>query len=138
MDTLCPRNLKDGPLLRSLFTDDVSVDLRGAATDPASGVNTLPGATSEIITGLDNVMAAYLESLNGLVSVHHGHMGEITIVDEDHAEGIWAMANYLRFASGPIRGLTGYGHYYDTFQRVGNAWKIGTLRLVRIRVDVER
>ncbi|WP_281825233.1 nuclear transport factor 2 family protein [Sphingobium sp. BS19] len=65
-------DLKDGLLLRSLFTDDVSVDLRGAATDPASGVNALPGATSEIITGLDNVMTAYLESLNGLVSVHHG------------------------------------------------------------------
>ncbi|GLJ00725.1 hypothetical protein [Sphingobium sp. BS19] len=65
-------------------------------------------------------------------------MGEITILDDARAEGIWAMADYLRFSSGPIRGLTGYDHYHDTFQRVGNIWKIRTLRLVRIRVDIER
>lgn len=131
-------DLKDGTLLRSLFTDDVSINLIGAATDPVSGLNLLPGSTAGILVGLENVMIAYLESLNGLVSVHHGHMGEINIIDADHAEGIWAMADYLRFSNGPIRGLTGYGHYHDTFQRVGNDWKIRTLRLDRIRVDIER
>ena len=31
--------------------------------------------------------------------------------------------------------LTGYGHYHETYERIGGEWKIKTLLLTRLRMD---
>ena len=51
---------KDAALLRTLFTDDAVLDVRGSATDPVSGVNFAPEATAEAISGLDAIVDMYM------------------------------------------------------------------------------
>jgi SnoaL-like domain len=69
-----------------------------------------------------------------VVSVHHGHMPEIDVVDDDHASGIWAMDDFLDFGDGTLRG---YGHYHEEYRRRSEgAWSISRLQLRRLRVDV--
>jgi hypothetical protein len=50
------------------------------------------------------------------------------------------MEDMLRWAEGsaaPIKTLHGYGHYTETYERVDGRWHIKTLKLTRLRVDIE-
>jgi hypothetical protein len=71
------------------------------------------------------------------LSVHHGHMPEIDVVDADHATGIWAMADIVR--TDRPRGsmsIAGYGHYHESYRRGDDGrWQIAELRLSRLLVD---
>lgn len=31
--------------------------------------------------------------------------------------------------------MTGYGHYHETYEKIGGSWKIKTMRITRIRVE---
>jgi hypothetical protein len=128
---------KDRNLLLEIFADDVSLDYRGATTDPRTGVNALPITTASVLRGRESCVQAIMEVVTGgLVSVHHGGVGEITIVSEDKAEAIWPMFDLLRFPPvGPVGEMVGYGYYFESYERVGGNWKLKTLRLTRLRVD---
>jgi len=128
-------DLKDWDLIRSVFADDVECDFRGAATDPATGFNPVPEATGSIILGIEDTVAAFEASGAHFRSVHHGHMPEIEILSDTTARAIWAMFDTLRFAAGPIAEITAYGHYHETYEKIGGDWKIKTIRLTRLRVD---
>ena len=128
---------KDRPLLRSIFSEDAVVDYRGAATDPRSGTNLVPSATEAPIEGADAITDAIMQSLAPLISVHHGAMPEITVTSDDRAEAIWAMIDRLQpVGSGPFGEMVGWGHYFETYEKAGGAWKIKTLRLTRLRLEV--
>lgn len=76
-------------------------------------------------------------STSGVVPVHQGHQGEVEITGEDSATAIWAMADRLFMPPGaPFSLLTGYGHHHETYERQDGVWKIKTLRLARLRVEV--
>jgi hypothetical protein len=62
-------------------------------------------------------------------------MPEIEITSPTTARGVWAMEDKLRW---PERGtaMHGYGHYHETYELVDGAWRIKTLTLTRLRVDV--
>ena len=48
------------------------------------------------------------------------------------------MEDKLRWPAGaPIRTLHGYGHYHETYEKTDAGWRIKTIRLTRLRVDVE-
>ena len=128
-------DLKDWDLIRSVFAQDVVCDFRGAATNPETGFNPVPEATSAIIHGIEDTVAAFKASAAHFRSVHHGHMPEIEMVSDTSAKGIWAMFDTLRFPAGPIAEITAYGHYYETYEKVADDWKIKTIRLTRLRVD---
>ena len=70
-------------------------------------------------------------------TVHHGHMPEIEITGANTASGIWAMEDLLTFpaAVDAPDGHRGYGHYRETYKRVGDAWLIDGLTLTRLRMD---
>ena len=68
------------------------------------------------------------------VTVHHGHMPEIMLTGPDTARGIWAMEDVVEFPDG--HKLSGFGHYHETYVRVGSDWRIATLHLTRLRVDL--
>jgi hypothetical protein len=77
-------------------------------------------------------------SLHGAVTVHHGHTPEIAVTSSNEASGIWAMADYNEFQSGPMGNgmFRGYGHYYETYVRhPTHGWQISSVRLDYIRVD---
>ena len=68
-------------------------------------------------------------------SVHHGHMPEIEIIDDDNARGIWAMMDYLRQ---PAKGknYVGYGHYHEEYVRgLDGQWRIAKVKVTRLHVD---
>jgi hypothetical protein len=67
------------------------------------------------------------------VTVHHGHMPEIELIDEANARGVWAMFDYVEEAGWPPR--HGYGHYHETYTKGEAGWRIATFELTRLRVD---
>ena len=128
---------KDAALLRSVFTDDATADYRGSATDPSSGINAVPGNTEEIVRGGKAITDGVMTAVAHLVSTHHGCMPEISVTGETSATGIWPMVDLLRMKPGaPVKEMVGYGHYHETYRRENGAWKIQSLRLSRLRVDV--
>jgi hypothetical protein len=87
---------------------------------------------------------AYADSLKfGLenaVSCHQGLTGEIDILGADTASGVWAMQDVIEWADKhPREGwktILGRGHYHETYRREDGAWRIATLTLTRLRLDV--
>jgi hypothetical protein len=127
---------KDWELLGEVMADDVVCDCRGATTDPVSGLNVVPAATDDLLVGKAQAIGAAKSGLAGIVSVHQGFMPDIEIVGETAARGNWAMVDRLKLPSGgPLAELIGYGHYHETYERIGGKWKIKTLKLTRLRID---
>jgi hypothetical protein len=90
-------------------------------------------------TSRDQFVTSTSSILAEAVTVHHGHMPEITLEpgDEDQAQGIWAMEDYVQIPTpdGDIT-LKGYGHYHERYRRGSDGrWRIASLRLERLRVD---
>lgn len=111
---------KDWVGMRDVFPDDVVVD-----TSAAGG---------GVVEGADAFLTALRSLPSDVVTVHHGHMPEIELESETVARGIWSMQDILEWPNGSK--MYGYGHYYETYERVGNTWRIKALKLTRLRVDV--
>jgi hypothetical protein len=114
---------KDWAGLEALFTPEVRVDTE------ASGGGVTEGAATFI--------ASVSQSLDQTVTVHHGHMPEIDLTSPTTATGIWAMEDWLRFpAGGPFGEIHGFGHYPETYVKSDGAWRIASMRLTRLRLDL--
>ena len=74
--------------------------------------------------------------LEGAVSVHHGHIGEIDIISEDRAHAIWPMESRLYWLEGKSNiGLQyshGYGHYHEDYVKINGVWLIQHLKLTQL------
>jgi hypothetical protein len=116
----------------SLFTSDAVFDMRnglGEMSDPAA-----------IMHGPVNITNFVRSAVHRMVTVHHGHMPEIRIVSPTTAEGTWAMEDVLCSCNASnvgFKALRGYGHYWETYERRDGVWQIKTLKLTRLRVDVD-
>ena len=111
---------KDWSAMREVFSDDVVMDTS------SSGGGVITGA-GEFVTFLSKI-------LDGVVTVHHGHMPEIEVMSPTTATGIWSMEDMLRWPDG--RELHGYGHYHETYEKAAGAWRIKSSTLTRLRVDM--
>ena len=111
---------KDWDAMRHVFTDDVVMDTT------ESGGNVMDGA--------DECMAFLRHVIGDAITVHHGHTPEIELTTPTTATGIWAMEDMLRWPDG--RELHGYGHYEETYEKADGVWRIKTLKLTRLRVDL--
>ena len=99
---------------------DVSADGAGVQHDPVAFV--------------DGVRRA----LAGAVSVHQGSMPELELTAVDTASGVWAMEDRIWFPEGsPVRRLHGWGHYHERYAKGPEGWRIGAMRLTRLRREVE-
>ena len=112
-------DMKDWAGMRAVFTDDVVMD-----TSSSGG---------GVIAGADEFMAFLEPTLDGVVTVHHGHMPEIEITSPTTATGIWSMEDMLRWPDGTE--MHGYGHYLETYEKVDGEWRIKTSTLTRLRTD---
>jgi hypothetical protein len=88
-----------------------------------------------------NAFAASLKhSLEHSVSVHQGFMGEIEIVDAENAKAIWSMQDAIEWEDRHPRegwkSIAGRGHYHDTYRKIDGLWRIATLSLTRLRLDI--
>lgn len=110
---------KQWDALREVFTEDVRID-----TMEDSGT---------VIVGVDEYLPFLVGQIGDVVTVHHGHMDEIELVDDVTATGVWAMEDELWWPEGaPIRYLHGYGHYHETYRRTPDGWRIAEMRLTRL------
>ena len=127
---------QDWDLMRQVLAQDVVCDFRGATTDPATGFNPAGEVTEVVIEGLAKAIPAMAAGMSGVRSVHHGHMPEIEVTGPDSASAIWAMFDSLRYPPGQaLRELNGCGHYHETYVRTADGWRIGSIRLTRLRLD---
>jgi hypothetical protein len=128
---------KDAKLLAGCFSPDAVADYRGCTTDPRNGINAVPTATVEVLNGCDEIAAAVIGAVSKLQTVHHGCCPEITVTSDDTASGIWPMVDHLRMPDNdPVAEMDGWGYYIETYRRIDRVWKIQTLRLPRLRLDV--
>ena len=107
---------KDWAAMRAVFADDFVMDGSEAG--------------GRAIAGADVFMAFLERFLDGAVTVHHGHMPEIVLTSPTTATGIWALHDIIIRPNGDR--LEGYGHYHETYVKVGGDWKIATSKLTRL------
>jgi hypothetical protein len=95
---------------------------------------------SIFMEGGDAFAASLHRSLEHSVSVHQGFSPEIEIEDADYARGIWPMQDVIEWADRHPRtgwkAILGRGHYHETYRRIGGRWRIATLQLIRLRLDI--
>ncbi len=121
---------KDWAAFEAVFTTDATMDVSG---DLDSGDD-----DAGIIRGNAAIRAFVHDAIDTVATVHHGHMPEIAVESPTRARGIWAMEDRLRWPEGaPIRSMHGFGHYHETYERHDGRWLIASLRLTRLRVDIE-
>lgn len=111
---------KDWAGMRRLFADDVVMDTT------ASG--------GGVVTGADSFMEFLVPSLADAVTVHHGHMPEITLVSASTATGVWALHDEIVWPDGTT--MRGDGHYHEAYVRVDGEWRIKSSTLTRLRMDL--
>ncbi len=109
---------KDWTLYENVFTADAVVDLTMAGGQRFEG---------------RDAFAAYARSLTIVQSVHHGHMPEIELTGPDTATGVWAMEDYNIWEDGSQN--HGWGHYLETYAKLGRRWHIRTMALSYLRVE---
>jgi hypothetical protein len=116
---------KDWDGMRRVFADDVHVD----TSSSGGGVQDTA----------DEFMAMLRQQLDGVTSVHHGHMPEISLTSSTTATGVWAMEDHLWWPEGaPLKHLHGYGHYHEIYEKgTDGAWRIASLTLTRLRTDID-
>ena len=152
---------KDWDAFEAVFAPDVVFDLREAifARDQQTGEILKSGdiqipeeqATNEdwLQRGAANVRKWEETVLQGVVTVHHGHMPEIELTSPTTAHGYWHLEHRLQFPrrnayadiewlpdNAPFHELHGYGLYDETYERIDGHWLIKTLRLTHFRVDI--
>lgn len=111
---------KDWEGYRAVFTDDVVIDVSGSG--------------GGIYRGIEEYMAYILDYVATLRTVHHGHMPEISITSPTTATGIWAMEDRVETGG---REMNGQGHYHESYAKVGGEWRIATMALTRLRLNVD-
>lgn len=118
---------------RSMDTKDWTGFANVFAPDAVMDMQEEAGA---VIEGAEEIAAFVSGSVDDVVTVHHGHMPEITLESETEATGIWAMEDTLEWPPGsPIVSMHGSGHYHERYVRLDGEWRIAHLRLSRLRRD---
>jgi uncharacterized protein (TIGR02246 family) len=112
---------KDWAGMRLVFADDVVMD----TTESGGG----------IVTGADAFVSFLQATLDGAVTVHHGHMPEIEVTSPTTARGVWALQDFIVWPDGTR--LHGAGHYHETYSKdVSGEWRIASSTLTRLHMDV--
>lgn len=111
---------KDWAGFRRVFTDDVTID----TTDSGGPV----------INSADEHLAYLRPTLGEHRTVHSAYLPEIELTSEATATAVWAMQDLVELPDG--RELRGYGHYHETYAKTDDGWRIASLTLTRLRVDL--
>jgi hypothetical protein len=105
--------------LATVFADDVHIDMTGEG-----------GGVTESV---DEYMPFIRQVIGDVITVHQGHMPEITLTSHTTATGIWALEDRLWWPEGsPISSMHAFGHYHETYERLDGEWYIKTMTLTRL------
>jgi hypothetical protein len=114
---------RDWQAFGQLFVSDATLDLSDDV--------------GQVLRGRDEIVRFVAAGLKDAVSVHHGHMPEISLASATRASGIWAMEDRLFWppqANAPLHRLHGFGHYHDVYVRDEGRWLFESVSLRRSRV----
>lgn len=133
-------DVKDWPLLASVFAEDAVFDMRGDPFhSPAQALSALPPVDQAIATGDPAVLIgnhAIADFISNLVdrwtTVHIGGEPIIDITGPTDATGIWPLFDYVDDGTNAVKA---YGHYFERYRRTADAWRIQYVVLTRLRVD---
>lgn len=119
---------KDWNGLASLFLEDAILDVEQDTDIPP-------------IHGRDAIIGQIRVAVIDAATSHQVHTPEISVNDNDTAQGVWAMQDRVVWKAGtsPIAGvasITGYGQYHETYSRSAVGWQFASLRLTRFHVDM--
>ena len=112
----------------AVFTDDAVMDVRDdTGAEPFHGRALIVDTVRAVVTGAK--------------SVHQVHSPEISFDGADAADVIWPMHDRLVWTDAPspippVSAITGYGHYHERYVRAGGQWRIASLRLTRLLVEM--
>jgi len=108
-------------LLPSVFTSDCTFSFEGVTPGRVDTYSSV----EEFMTGVKRI-------LGNVISVHHGHTPEITLIGPRTASGIWAMTDLVqRPVNDPLPSFRGYGHYHESYQKM-DSWLISSVYLSRL------
>jgi len=139
---------KDWAGFLAVFTPDAIINCTEAftPTDHAGAPMEVGGAAPPPLNPelYDTDIVKFVANLSAMLgpvsTVHHGHMPEIKLTSPTTASGTWSMEDMLRFPpeapGSAARLMHGYGHYEETYERLPAGWRIKTLKLTRVRVDM--
>ncbi len=115
-------DMKEWTSLADVFTADCRVQF--------------PGGGDRWSVGRERVIAFVDRVIGEALTVHHGHMPEISVTSATTATGIWAMFDDVETVGPPASRFRGYGHYHERYRKEDDGhWRIEELRLTRLRVD---
>jgi hypothetical protein len=89
------------------------------------------GNPGELFVGKD-LARVFDELLATSQSVHQGHSPMIDVLSETEAKAIWPMEDIVTL---PRQKIHGWGHYHETYRKIGGEWKIQTSFLKRLRLE---
>ncbi|MGO4689712.1 nuclear transport factor 2 family protein [Glaciibacter sp. 2TAF33] len=130
---------KDWDAFREVFTSDPQIGpIENGFPDYLLALR--PPEVRDQLTsgsGFDAFIERNRRFIGPLITTHHGHQPEIELTSEDEATGIWAMEDVLVWKKEGYR-LRGTGHYWETYRKVDDGWKIASIKLTRLYVYVEK
>lgn len=109
------------------FTEDAVLDTRDSG--------------GPLVEGREALVAMVRGSMDDAITAHQVHSPELSVSDEDMVEAIFAMQDRVIFsqdraAQMGIAGLTGFGHYRETYRRCEDGvWRIASSKLTRLHID---
>jgi hypothetical protein len=112
---------------RTLFVDDLQFFI----DEGRDKISTVP-----VWTSADELVSYLASTPDDRITVHQGHMPDIQFTDDDHAEGVWALFDWVDYPSRDYA-FKGYGYYFETYLRCPDGrWRISSSRLTRLRTNV--
>jgi hypothetical protein len=113
-----------------LFSEEAWIDV-SQDFNAADGINS-------VLKGRDQIVRQISSYIVGGQSVHHVYYPELDILSEKEARGIWAMDDMITFENGqPFKVKRGWGHYHETYSLIHDRWHISSVRLTRLRIEIE-
>ncbi|HEY6533855.1 MAG TPA: nuclear transport factor 2 family protein [Acidimicrobiales bacterium] len=109
---------RDWDLLRATVTEDFFCDTGSSGR----------GATTGVEAFIDRV------GTNPTVTVHHALLPEIELTTPSTAHGIWAVHLFAKTPDGTP--VDSYGHYHNTYEKTGDAWRLSRLQLEWLHREV--
>jgi hypothetical protein len=75
--------------------------------------------------------------------IHHLFSHEVTFTSGTSAVGVWAMEDLIfhdreAHPDAPFTSMHGFGHYHDSYRKVGDEWRIAASELTRLRIEYVR
>jgi hypothetical protein len=124
---------KDHAMLRSVFADDAEIDMRSQQLDPVA-------AAAQPLPSPDEFVSHSLGMLEGVRTIHHGHLPDIAFTSDTEATGFWPMEDNLwvdgEHAKLPFKHLQGFGFYHDRYVKTEKGWRISYTTLERVHVNI--